>query len=477
MRHTKAFTLVLTGLVGLPLFLGAQVITREEFLDRVKSVHPIFEKEELAARIEGEDRASFLGARDWNVFSSLFVSHEEATIAIAGPEETDQISFEGGVEKAFWKTGGRLSASYSSFRTSMTIDPELGKFFVVSDAYYQNQFAVTYTHPLLRNNRGFLDRLEYDLKEYDIDFSEVMSFENREDFLAGTAQKFLDWVFLMEQERIIHERLKLSEEEFTRTERKRRAHLVEQADVIRAEDAVRFWKQNLMLVESQRKSLNAELAVISMNSGLRSMIPEFHLYEIVPLDTLDEAILGLEEKSRLIRAIDIRLRQLDHSRRGFEHTLKPDLSLVTQFNIKNADEGYGESWNLDKPDAVVGLQLSFPLGNRTTRHQITKTDLQIAQLEKELEDLTLTLVAALTDVYIQIRELEKVLELNKEQIESARQRTTEELKLYNQGRGELTFVIQSQDNEQNANLTYATNALTYHKLIVSYLALTDQLYN
>ncbi len=477
MSNGTTIVLALVALLCMPLRPDAQEITREEFLDQVMRVHPIFEKEELTARIEGEDRESLLGAQDWNVFSSLFASHEEAAIAIAGPEETEAISFEGGVERAFWNTGGRLTASYSALRTSLTVDPGLEQFFSLPNAYYQNQFAVTYTHPLLRNSRGYLDRLAYDLKQYDIDFSEVRSFENREDFLAGVAQRFLDWVFLTEQERIIQERLRLSEEEFERTGRKRKAHLVEEADVIRAEDAVRIWKQNLMLVDSQRKSLRAELAVLSMDSGLNEMDPEFPLYETSEIVSLEEAVSELKENSRLIRALDIRLNQLDHSRRGLEHTLRPDLSLVAQFNIKNADESYGESWKLDRPDAVVGLQLSFPLGNRGVKHQIAMTDLQVVQLEKELEDVTLNLVASLTDVHIRIRELEKVLELNREQIESARLRTEEELKLYNQGRGELTFVIQSRDNEQNAKLTYAANALTYHKLMVSYLALTDRLYD
>ena len=131
---------------------------------------------------------------------------------------------------------------------------------------------------------------------------------------------------------------------------------------------------------------------------------------------------------------------------------------------------------MDKPDIIGGLQFDVPLGSRTAKSQIAKTDLQIAQLEKKRDELTINLVAALTNLYIQIEELEKILTLNQEQIESARAKTAEELKLYNQGRVDLTFVIQSQDGERNARLNYAMNALTYHKLITEYRALTDTLY-
>jgi hypothetical protein len=52
----------------------------------------------------------------------------------------------------------------------------------------------------------------------------------------------------------------------------------------------------------------------------------------------------------------------------------------------------------------------------------------------------------------------------------------EEIKLYNQGRSSLPFVIQSRDNEENARLTYAVNARTYQSLVLSYRALVDELF-
>jgi outer membrane protein TolC len=472
MRYRNATLAVTAALLLTPAPQSAGTITREAFLERIRDVHPLFEKEALTARIDAEERASLAGAEDWRVFSSLTYAHEEPAIAIAGPEETDAVAFDVGIERQIWRTGGRLSASYSTFRTSLSIDPLFG----VPDLFYQNELAVSYTHPLLRNRGGLLDRLAWELKAYDVDFSDVVSRESRENFLAETSRMFLDWVFLTEQRRIVLERLALSEAELDRTRRKRAAHLVEEADVIRAEDAVRFWKQEETRIESRRKSLQAELAVLSKDEEILGLEPDFPLYDRYALPPLSVAIERLKAHSRLVRAVDIRLDQLRHSRKGFADTEKPDLSLVARFNVKNADGGFGGSLEMDKPDAVVGLQLSVPLGNRTAKSKIAMTDLQIARLEKEREELVLRLVAALTDIHIEIGELEKVLALNREQIESARRRTEEELKLYEQGRGELTFVIQSRDNEQNAALLYASNALTYQKLLVAWQALMDELF-
>ena len=471
MRTLQMVMLMGCGFFSFAPLTRAQTITQEKFLDQLKQVHPIFEKERMTSQIEKADRSSFLGAEDWNLLSSISFSHEEPSVAFAGPERTDALSVSGGVERAFWGTGGRLSASFSSSRAGIEIDP----FYRFPESFYQNQLSVSYTHPLLKNKNGFLDRLQYSLKRFDVDVSEVQALENMENFLSSSADKFLDWVLLTEQRTIASDRLRLAEEELARTEKKRRAHLVDQIDVIRAADAVRIGKQNQMLVESQWKSLQAELAVLSQNDELLNLIPKFDLYQMQELAGLEDAILQLRKKSRIITAINIRLRQLELARRGFDETSKPNLSLLAQFNTKRLDESFWTSLGMDKPDALIGLQLRLPLENRTAKHKLTQTDLQISQLEKQLEEVSLELSSALTHLHIQIKELEGVLQLNQEQIESAREKTEEELKLYNQGRGDLTFVIQSRDNEENAKLTHAQNSIFYHKLILQYRALMDEL--
>jgi outer membrane protein TolC len=271
------------------------------------------------------------------------------------------------------------------------------------------------------------------------------------------------------------ERSRLSEEELARTQRKRQSNLVDQVDVIRAEDAVRISKQGMFLIESHLKAVRAELAVLSQSDELNSTEPEFDLYRVVQLPALETAVAQVRENSRIIKAINFRVQQIGYSRKGFEETMRPELAFVAQGNTKSADPELGQSFALDKPDFVVGLHFRVPLENRTAKSKIAKTDLQLNQIQQQVQEISLDIESAITNIYIQIKELEQVLTLNREQIESAKAKTREEFKLYNQGRGELTFVIQSQDSEQNARSTYAQNALTYHTLLVEYRSLMDQL--
>ena len=471
MKFFNSFLPFIALLFLFPYLVYTQTITQEEFLNNLKTSHPMFEKEELNAKIENEEKASLLGTQDWNIFSTFSISRETPALAFSGPDRTDAIGIEAGVEKAFWSTGGRLSASLSTGTAKIKINPVWG----FPEVFYQNQLNLSYVHPLLKNRSGFLDKLQYNLKQFDINFAEVQALENQEEFLAGAAVKFLDWVLLSEQSKIISERVKLSEEELDRTKRKRLANLVDEVDVLRAEDAVRIAEQNRVLIDGQWKAFQAELAELSFSEEMKSQQPTFDISKFVKLPTEEDAKKQLEEKSRLLNIVQIRLDQLVMVRKGVKETDKADLSAFAQMNTKRLDDKVAESLDMDKYDIAVGLQLRVPLEKRTSKHQIQKTDLQIQQLNAQKKEIEVTLVSALTNLLIQIREMEAVLKLNQEQIESAQKKTEEELKLYNQGRGSLTFVILSRDGEEDAKLVYVRNATLYHKLVVQYRSLMDEL--
>lgn len=449
-------------------------LTLNEYLNQLKEKHPFFVKENLKPEIEREALSGLRGAEDWKVVSSFGFSTQEPAINFSGPDRTDALSFMGGVERIFWATGGRLSASFSSTSLSFTL-PARPEFSGFPTNWYQSQFDLTYVHPILKNRSGFLDKLQHNLKEFDVDISEVTKLENEENFLLSASIKYLTWTFLSEQLKIIDERLALSESEMERTKRKRASNLVEKVDVIRAEDAVRIAKQNKMLTESRLNGLKAELAVLTQLPEINNADPDFNLYATDNIAPLDSETADLKKNSRLVKTLQLRIKQIKLARSGFEETAKPELALVAQLSRKSFEEDFGGSLSTDKTDALLGLQFSLPLGNRTANSAVNKTRLQISQIENELSNLLLQLSSALSSLHIQMEKMKEVLELNQEQIASAQEKTSEELKLYNQGRGDLTFVIQSRDNEQNAKLLYAVNALTYQNLLIQYRALTDEL--
>jgi outer membrane protein TolC len=143
--------------------------------------------------------------------------------------------------------------------------------------------------------------------------------------------------------------------------------------------------------------------------------------------------------------------------------------------MMGGDDSFGGSLDITQPDFAVSLLLIQPLGARAARSGATQTELEMQQNQMRYQRVLLDLRSRLDALLIQLADFEEILMLNRDEIESAQQRAAEELRLYNQGRGELTFVIQARDNEQNARLLYAENAANYHRLYQQYLALSDLL--
>ena len=75
----------------------------------------------------------------------------------------------------------------------------------------------------------------------------------------------------------------------------------------------------------------------------------------------------------------------------------------------------------------------------------------------------------------ELQSIHALLNLNRQQIDAAKQTTREEWRLYNQGRNDLATVIHSEDREQLARFTYAQNAGRYQVLYLQLQSLLDAL--
>ncbi len=471
--------------MGLLLFLiqglQAETISLENFLEDIQRDHPLFKSESLTPEIERVNRERLLAAKDWFVNSSLAYAYSK--LIERGPftpDETDNLSLSGNAQRSLWSTGGDLSMGLTMSLTDQELPgitvpgPDGPQSIDVGPGrLYENRLTVNYTHPFWRNSGGLLTRLDYEASEYTVDASQIQALENKEKYLLSVGQKFLDWVLLEERKNIAEERLQLAKDQLEYVREKREANLVDQVDLLRSEDAVRSARQGMVLLESQIKAKKAELAVLASDESIREMDPEYDLFGLVDLPAPDEAHEMVDIRSRLIKTLDYNRERLEYVRRGFLDYVDPSLDLGLGLGLKGGDETFSNSLEMIKPDVNISLNFSQMIGSTGANKDIERTDLQISQLDFQIEKLKLDLKSTLSNLIIQMTELEQVMVLNMEEIESAQNRTLEELKLYQQGRSNLTFLIQSRDNVQNARLTYAENAANYHRLYLQYREVMD----
>jgi len=148
---------------------------------------------------------------------------------------------------------------------------------------------------------------------------------------------------------------------------------------------------------------------------------------------------------------------------------------VTSISANVIHDAFGGSLEMKYPDLGVGLVFSYPINTRTANADIARTRLEIRQLEDRIGDVRVSLTASARSIIVRMRELRDVIDANIAAIAANEKRTEEELKLYNQGRGDLAFVIQSRDNIALSELEYAGNVATYHNLLLQLEALADRL--
>jgi len=476
MNRSRNIIIILIGLFGWPATTAAQTITLDNYLSGLKQSHPLFEREALSVGVEEFSRDANLGSKDWVISSGpSFVRVKPLPPSILTAPTVEQTSIGLEAQRIFWKTGGRLGVSWSTDLLNQIDRPSIEGFDLGPAKYYQNNAILTYSQPLLQNFKGELDRLGYDLGEYSVKSVTIQSLEHQEDFLLNMGLEYISWVLLVEQTAIATERLRLAEQQFDQAKKKRAANIIDEVDVLRAEDAVRIAEQGVVLINAQLKGKRAELAVIAQQADLTGMQPDFDLYTKVTIPDFETAAADLRQNSRILKPLDIQRQQLERQQSGLDESIKPQLYFNTQIALKSGNDVFGDAMGLNKNDLGASLQFSYPLGNRAARNRAQKNALQVRQVALSHEDAALALEAALQSILIQLEDFERALEVNRRQIETAKLRTQEEEERYTKGRGDLAFVIQSQDSEERARLTYAQNAATYQGLKLRLSSLMDEL--
>ena len=468
------------GILCLPGGAFAQTISLENFLQLVRANQPAYAREALRPQIEALRRDAFLGAQDISLaMTPFYILQNPLAQGTFTPEQVSQISAGTRLEKALWRTGGRLSLSWTSDFTDQTIQQlEIPGFGTISGGppkFYQNNLALTYTQPLLQNFGGELDRLGYEMGQFNVSIAALQATENRESFLLDMALRFIDWVTLGEQRQIASERLDLARRQLNQVTEKRAANLVDRVDVLRSEDAQRIAEQGVVILDAQWMAKQAELAVLTRSTELAQSAPAMDLYARLEQRPLETYLAIINEQSRPLKVLRARSGQLERQQRGLAELTRPQLYLNAQLSLKGGAAELGSAFGMDKSDAGLFLQFNYPLGNRAALTNLQKNRLQQRGLALDRDALRLRLEAQLRSLLIQIIEMEKVLVLNEQQIETAGERTAAEEARYLQGRGDLAFVIQSQDSEAAARLAYVGNAASYQRLGLQLRALIDEI--
>lgn len=463
----------------------------EAFLRRLQEDHPFLEQHTLAARKARVKRERFLAAEDWKVSArSSYAYSQPVENSTFAPEELSQTSLEADVGRGFWETGGRLSVRWQTSYTDQAPPgipfPDLdgggptggasGEIVTGAPFFHRQRVMVRFDQPLLQNRGGALDRLAYDLGGKRAVIGSLRATERQERFLKEMGQLYLEWVALREREAITRERRQLARRQVDYVRRQRAANLVDEADLLRAEQAFLVVRGQVELLAVQTDALAQRLSLLADLPGLQHQTPRYDLYarhDSLPL--YEDLLARIETQSRSLAIMGIRIQQAERSLGAQAERTRPQVDVRLGAGLIGGDREFGSSFEMDHPELSIALVFSHLLGARvaTTRKEVFT--LEIRRLRRQRQHLLNELLSSVRATRLQLRRLRGVMKTNQRGLSTARERAVQEQDLYQQGRQALLFVIDAQDEVQRARLTLTDNALRYHRQLLNLWELLDEL--
>ncbi len=479
-RFKFLFAFLLAGFVKPSL---AEDLSLDVFLETLKREHPFVESQLASGRVAEFERDSELGGRDWKFDASLGYGYREPSeLGLAVSESHTDFGLDASLSREIWETGGEFSVSifdrFENTRSQVAAQPELGissSAFFVPD-FYQKGVFLGYNQPLLKNRGGTLNTVQYELKNFDSLLAKVRSAETSESFLLEAARLYLSWAELEAKKRILKKRVKLSGSQLNQTRRMTDAGVKENEDLFRSEES--FWaiKKNLALVEANSLGLQEQIGVLLGRKSGDGLRVKFDLLTKVQDRTVEELRSKLTKQSRVLKLLNLNKERILREIESKEEEDAHDLDLELRAGLTEGEESYFSAFEVEKPDISASLNYSRTLGGTSNKADLARLAARKLQVEKEYQSELNQLLARASSLAKQLTKYGEVIDANRKQLSSAVNRTRSEQKVYKQGRGELNFVIQSQDSEQTARFQLFELGAAYQSLNLELEALVDELF-
>lgn len=447
--------------------LNAQAMTELEFIERLRGTHPFFTQQALSSQIKQVEKHSTTADEDWIVgIDSNYKNENVSDISSLSSaySKSETASIDVSATKKLFNSGSNISLKHS------WIDKDKDR---IGADTVRNRFSLDYTYPLLRNKDGINDRLNTDVAQISIEQNALEKLEKEENFILKKLVRFIELAYAQEQQTINENRLSLANQELNLVKQKYAASLVDKVDVLLQKDAYQRAQQQLLQAQQDLILLRHEIAIM-LALDINKIVAKIDLYKIHETSSLNLKNQSLKA-SRLLKITDLEQKILKRQLLSFKN--KSEMKL--DFNLGLVSEGENtnnsDSLSNQSPTWKVGLGLSYPLGAVKSNSNVRKSELQLAQLAQYKQEQLLDLNTQATTLKEKINLLNKILKSNQKQITIAKARTVEEKNRYANGNGQASFVINAQNNEQTAQLSYAQVAKKYQKAVLEFRATIDQL--
>ncbi|BAF61655.1 TolC family protein [Candidatus Vesicomyidisocius calyptogenae] len=438
---------------------NSKAMTQNKFIERLEDIHPFFTKLDLSLQIKKIDQQETTANQNWLVgvktnFNNVDIDNNLNTISV------DFLA-----TKKIVSSGADITFKHSwrqqNKNTTTNVDTNNSK------------FSIDYVHPLLKNASGINDKLNTGLSSINMQISKLNIAEQKEAFILVQLKKFIDLAYIQERLIIDNQRLDLAAQELTLVKQKFKMAVIDKVDVLLQEDAYHSAKHRQLQTQQYLNILRYELSII-LDINLYSVKAEFDLYKpyIINKDDLKQYLLA---NSRVLKIADLNQDLLELQLKSDKSNSKAKFDLKLGITNESKNSYYTNSIFNPSSSWNIGLDFSYPIGNIQAKSNITKTQIMLAKAKEKKQEQLLNIYAKANVLKQKIKYLVEILELSKAQIKTAKARTIEERRRYNNANSQISFVIAAQNNEQSVNLNYIQVFKNYQELVLNFKEIIDQL--
>ena len=442
------------------------VVSLTNLLEDTYNTHPFFKSLNLQkdiAELSIKKQTSFLDPTI--ALTPSFSKSKPTTSSPFVPEETTSMGLNSTFSKKFWLTGGTLGANANLNSSESSYSAQSQQFGLLSD-YYENSVGISYVHPLLKNKAGVLDKIGFKTKMIEYQLTQVKLLDQKQSFTLGIIFQFLDWYAEYKELNNLKSRYFISKRQYTDTKNKFSKNLAERVDVIQSEDSLKNLEQLFILKESTVYSKIKQLELI-VSFPIKGKVPALSLLQPPRLKKVSERDVARVPQ---IMILNQQKELLDYQYSLISEQKRPNLNVNLAANLKGGDSALKDSLKLNKPDFSVSVTFTDSLKKTGLSSDDAILLKSIKNTDLLIQSATLELESKLIELQAQYESIENVIALNEKRLALAIERVKEEIKRYNHGRSQFSFLIQAQDNVQFIETILLQNKIALYRIYFNYMA-------
>ena len=370
--------------------------------------------------------------------------------------ETDNLDFDLSLTQKL-ATGADYELNFTNSRdetnsTSATLNPA-----------YSSELELSLTQPILKDYGVALNKRNIYIAKNNVAISDFEFKSKVIDIISDVESSYWDLVFSIDDLEVKKKSLERARDLERRVKAQVAVGIMAPIETLQAESEVASREELLLAAQDLIKDNEDNLKnILNINfkptESIRAIVPTEHPEVIVDKITADEAIKKALSQRPDYLAKKRELENQDILVKYRENQIYPSVDLVGSLGLNGLSGdgtskyqgGYGDAFSDtlsgDYYDWEVGIKLSYPLGNRSAKSQLTASRLEKAQLLLSIKNLEKDIVVEARRAIRQIRKDAKRIQASKVAEKLAEERLKTEEKKFRVGLSTSFNVLEFQED-------------------------------